>query len=113
MTHYSQVGSDKMIKEVYNCTLQSGFESSQFTLGQVTLPSSGKALFAGAAADEVSPIRCYRFPLDEQDYTDYAAHCAAVSRVRVSYDESCLFSTGDDGCLFIFDIRKKELSIYN
>merc|ERR1712039_297334 len=37
-------------------------------------------------------------------------HSAPVSRIRITYDDQYLFSTGDDGCLCIFDIKKKVAS---
>ncbi len=103
-------GSDKFLREVYNCALQNTWDTG-LTLGQLLLSTGGRALFAGVSEPEfVAPVRCYRFPLEDQDYTDYAAHSASVNRIRVNYDDTFLFSVGDDGCLFVFDIRKKDMA---
>ena len=36
----------------------------------------------------------------------YVAHSASTTRLRVTLDDTFLFSTGEDGCLFIFDIQR-------
>lgn len=103
------VGSDKMLKEVHGAML-TGFIESNKAIGQLGLAPSAKALFAGIAEhDAPGPIRCYNFPLDNE-YVEYQAHSAPVSRIRITYDDQYLFSTGDDGCLVIFDIKKKQIT---
>eukprot|EP00435_Cladocopium_sp_Y103_P050406 s503_g15.t1 len=109
-------GSDKMLKEVRESQLTNYLESNA-TLGQLALAPCTRALIAGVAEPEMpGSLRCYNFPLTG-DYVEYQAHAAPVSRIRVTWDELYLFSTGDDGCLCIFDIKKlgpakpeKELS---
>eukprot|EP00398_MALV-I-01_sp_L67-1_P000447 gene447-864_t len=82
------VGTDKMLKELCNSQLQNGLESDK-TLGQIWLSNSAK------------------FPLDGE-YIEYAAHSLPATRLRVTYDDQHLISVGDDGSLFIFDVRKKD-----
>jgi len=53
-----------------------------------------------------APLRCYSFPLDG-DYVEYQAHSLPITRIRVSFDDQCLFSTGEDGCLHIFEVKRK------
>jgi WD40 repeat protein len=103
------VGSDKMLKEVQDSQLTNYLESNA-TLGQLALANSAKVLFAGVTEDEVpGPLRCYNFPLDGE-YVECQAHSAPVSRIRITCDDQYLFSTGDDGCLYIFDVKKKAPS---
>lgn len=98
-------GSDKMLKEVRESQLTNYLESNA-TLGQLALAPCTRALIAGVAEPEMpGSLRCYNFPLTG-DYVEYQAHAAPVSRIRVTWDELYLFSTGDDGCLCIFDIKK-------
>jgi len=100
------VGSDKMLKEVQDSQLTNYLESN-VTLGQLALANSAKVLFAGVMEPEVpGPLRCYNFPLDG-DYVEFQAHSAPVSRIRITCDDQYLFSTSDDGCLYIFDVKKK------
>jgi len=101
------VGSDKMLKEVYSSQLQNYLEAGT-TLGQIVLSNSAKTLFASVAEPEApGPIRCYKFPLDG-DYIEYQCHSAPATRIRITYDDQFLFSCSEDGCLFIFDVRKKD-----
>jgi WD40 repeat protein len=103
------VGSDKMIKEVQDSQLTNYLESN-VTIGQLALANSAKVLFAGVMEPEVpGPLRCYNFPLDG-DYVECQAHSEPVSRIRITCDDQYLFSTGDDGCLYIFDVKKKAPS---
>ncbi|CAK9099589.1 Cilia- and flagella-associated protein 57 (WD repeat-containing protein 65) [Durusdinium trenchii] len=112
-------GSDKMLKEVRESSLTNYLESNA-VLGQLALAPCTQALIAGVAEQELpGSLRCYTFPLTG-DYVEYQAHAAPVSRIRITWDEFrgrrsggsaetrplYLFSTGDDGCLCIFDIKK-------
>lgn len=40
---------------------------------------------------------------------DVAAHSAAITRLRMAQDDSYLFSCGEDGCIFLFELKKKEI----
>merc|ERR1719171_89054 len=96
-----------MLKEVHNSQLSNYLEAGT-TLGQLALANGAKTLFAGVAeTDSPGPVRCYKFPLDG-DFQEYQAHAAPCSRIRITYDDSFLFSSGEDGCLYIFDVRKKD-----
>ncbi len=66
---------------------------------------SGKMLFAGT---EKGTIRCYKFPLTG-DFQEYLCHSGPVTRLRVSQDDAYLFSTGEDSCLFVLEIKTKEM----
>jgi len=100
------VGSDKMLKEIHNSENMNCVESNVM-LGQLALASQARALFAGVAEPDLpGPLRLYNFPLDG-DYVEYQAHSAPVARIRITCDEQYLFSAGDDGCLCIFDVKKK------
>lgn len=78
---------------------------SNVTLGQLAFAPCTQALVAGVAEPDLpGSLRCYSFPLSG-DYVEYQAHAAPVSRIRITWDELYLFSTGDDGCLCIFDIK--------
>ncbi|CAK0790838.1 unnamed protein product, partial [Prorocentrum cordatum] len=101
------VGSDKTLKEVSGGVCHNSVESQQ-TLGQIVLANSAKALFAAVAQpDQQAPVRCYKFPLDG-NYVEYACHSAQCNRIRITFDDYYLFTCSDDGCLFIFDVRKKD-----
>jgi len=101
------VGSDKMLREVTLSALQN-FLIAGKTIGQICLSNSAKTMFSSIAEqDTPGGIRCYKFPLDGE-YAEYQAHSAPATRLRVTVDDQYLFSTGEDACLFIFDVRKKD-----
>ncbi len=43
------------------------------------------------------------------EFYESKCHEGPVSRLRISYDDCLLFSTGEDGSLVVHDIRDKEL----
>jgi len=101
------VGTDKMLREVSDGKAQNICQAGT-TLGQIVLSNSAKTLFAAVAEpDAPGPIRCYKFPLDGV-YNEYPCHSAPATRIRITYDDCYLFSCSEDGCLFIFDVRKKD-----
>lgn len=101
------VGNDKMLREISGSQAQHMVQANT-TLGQIVLSNSAKCLFAGVAeTDAPGPIRCYRFPLDGY-YNEFSCHSLPATRIRVTYDDYYLFSCGEDGCLFVFDVKKKD-----
>merc|ERR1719253_42515 len=101
------VGSDKMLREVCGGQAQNVVQANT-TLGQIVLSNSAKTLFAAVAEpDAPAPIRCYKFPLDGY-YNEFSCHSAPCTRIRITFDDYFLFTCSEDGCLFIFDVRKKD-----
>jgi len=101
------VGNDEMLQEVSAGTRQNTLKAGT-TLGQIVLSNNAKTLFAGVAhQDAPGAIRAYKFPLDGY-YNEFTAHAAPCTRIRITFDDYYLFSTSEDGCLFIFDVKKKD-----
>eukprot|EP00931_Biecheleriopsis_adriatica_P073734 TRINITY_DN47969_c0_g1_i1.p1 TRINITY_DN47969_c0_g1~~TRINITY_DN47969_c0_g1_i1.p1 ORF type:complete len:1245 (+),score=388.72 TRINITY_DN47969_c0_g1_i1:82-3735(+) len=101
------VGNDKMLREVCGGQQQNIVQANT-TLGQIVLSNSAKSLFAAVAEpDSPGPIRCYKFPLDG-DYNEFSCHSAPATRIRITFDDFFLFSCAEDGCLFVFDVKKKD-----
>eukprot|EP00747_Dinoflagellata_sp_TGD_P106608 gnl/TRDRNA2_/TRDRNA2_169896_c2_seq1.p1 gnl/TRDRNA2_/TRDRNA2_169896_c2~~gnl/TRDRNA2_/TRDRNA2_169896_c2_seq1.p1 ORF type:complete len:1270 (+),score=343.39 gnl/TRDRNA2_/TRDRNA2_169896_c2_seq1:135-3944(+) len=102
------VGSDQNLREVSGGAGQRYFEAG-VTLGQVVLANSLTTLFTSVAEPGAQgPIRCYRFPLDGH-YSEIAAHAGPATRLRVSLDDSFLFTCSEDGCLLIFEQKRDRL----
>ena len=77
-------------------------------IGQICLSNSARTMFSSISEpDYPGSIRCYKFPLDGE-YIEYQAHASPATRLRVTVDDQYLFSAGEDACLFIFDVRKKD-----
>ncbi|CEM35943.1 unnamed protein product [Vitrella brassicaformis CCMP3155] len=101
------VGSDKMLKEIYNSQLGHYLEAGN-QLGQIVLSNSAKTLFAAVAENEhPGPIRAYRFPL-HGEYVEYQCHAGPCARLRITFDDMYLLSCSEDGTLYVFDIREKD-----
>eukprot|EP00742_Colponemidia_sp_Colp-10_P003011 GILJ01003213.1.p1 GENE.GILJ01003213.1~~GILJ01003213.1.p1 ORF type:complete len:1307 (+),score=279.75 GILJ01003213.1:41-3922(+) len=101
------VGSDHMLKEIGDSQVTRELDAGT-TLGQIVLSHSQRMLFAGTAEpDKPGSIRCYKFPLTG-DFVEYQCHSNAVTRIRISHDDNYLFTTAEDSCLYIFDVREKE-----
>jgi cilia- and flagella-associated protein 57 len=51
-----------------------------------------------------------KFPLSNEpgEYQEHQGHSGPITKLRVSYDDSYLFSTSEDGCLYTFKISDKE-----
>ncbi|KAH9271594.1 hypothetical protein BASA83_006204 [Batrachochytrium salamandrivorans] len=99
------IGSDKYIKEITESTVTKEFESNT-VLTQIAISNSGRMMFVGTTT---GAIRAMRFPFGDQfDYQEHQAHSAPITKLRVSYDDQFLFSTSEDGCVYMFRIADKD-----
>ncbi|KAG4096896.1 WD40 repeat-like protein [Neocallimastix lanati (nom. inval.)] len=101
------VGSDKTLKEIEDSQVTKEMNTNE-TYTQIILSNSGKMLFAGT---NKGTIRALRYPFNsvsEIEYRAHKAHSKAVSSLQISYDDRYLFSAGEDGNIFIFQINEKE-----
>lgn len=102
------VGSDRTLKEMIlaDSNILRQVSAGDVVLTQVVLSHSGKMLFTGTSSGSV---RVMKFPLGDQgEFQECQAHCTAVSRMRMSYDDQYLFSVGQDGSLLAFRVSDKE-----
>ncbi|ORY53582.1 WD40 repeat-like protein [Rhizoclosmatium globosum] len=98
------VGSDKTLKEIVDSQILRELESDSVLI-QVALSHSGRMMFVGTAN---GTIRSMKFPLEGGEYQEHQCHSGAITKLRVSYDDTHLFSTSDDGCVYVFKIADKE-----
>eukprot|EP00760_Papus_ankaliazontas_P029336 PhM_4_TR420/c0_g1_i1/m.15018 len=71
----------------------------------LALGSVHRMLLAGC---EDGCVRVYAFPMQGGINEAVVGHCGAVSRICLTYDESVLYTVGDDGTLFVYDVKEKE-----
>lgn len=54
----------------------------------------------------------YRLPLvaniDDNEYFEYEAHTSPITRMRVTYDDSCLITSAEDGSIWMFKVWDRE-----
>ncbi|KAI8825817.1 WD40-repeat-containing domain protein [Fimicolochytrium jonesii] len=99
------VGSDKTLKEITDSQIVREQESD-VVLTQVILSQSGRMMFVGTAN---GTIRSIKYPLgNDNEFQEHQAHSAPVTKLRVSFDDQFLFSTSEDGALYVFKISDKE-----
>eukprot|EP00304_Pavlova_gyrans_P012532 CAMPEP_0206035036 /NCGR_PEP_ID=MMETSP1466-20131121/1785_1 /ASSEMBLY_ACC=CAM_ASM_001126 /TAXON_ID=44452 /ORGANISM="Pavlova gyrans, Strain CCMP608" /LENGTH=1327 /DNA_ID=CAMNT_0053409369 /DNA_START=150 /DNA_END=4130 /DNA_ORIENTATION=+ len=100
------VGSDKKLREIVGDTAKE--HDLGATALQVVLSHSGRMLFAGM---DTGQVRSFKFPLNGE-WTDASVHGApgpgAVQKMRISYDDSFLFTVGDDGCVYVCEIKDRD-----
>ncbi len=70
-------------------------------LTQLALAPNTKVMFAGT---DTGAVRCYKWPLSGE-FTELKLHTGPVSRLRLSGDESLLFTAGEDGAVCVLDVR--------
>jgi WD40 repeat protein len=71
------------------------------TLTQLALAPNSKVMFAGT---DTGAVRCYKWPLSGE-FTELKLHTGPISRMRLSGDESLLFTAGEDGAVCVLDVR--------
>ena len=118
---YYLTGKSNDIKEIVNSlvknTEKNESEAKQsvrsletgVTIKQIAITHNGKFLVAGIAeAEKPGAIRVYKFDPFNGDYLELQAHSLPIVRIRISYDDTYIFSAGQDGTLITYEIRDKE-----
>ena len=105
-TTFYAVGTDKSIKEIENGKEKLRFEAG-LNISQLVLMHGARAFFAGIAEDDKpGSIQVLRYPWEK--VFEIQAHSLPIERLRISFDNQVLFSSGHDGVLCIFDIKDKD-----
>ncbi|KAK9915002.1 hypothetical protein WJX75_003504 [Coccomyxa subellipsoidea] len=73
-------------------------------LVQLVLPPGGKTLYAGT---DTGCIRAYKLPLSGE-HQEVRCFSSAVTRLRLSNDDSLLYATSAAGDLFVFDVKDRD-----
>ena len=83
---------------------------SYVNFSQVCLFSNGKRLIVGTADDD-KPGMVQVYNLDMEPIACIQAHSLPVERMKLSFDNISLFTTGQDGSFFMFEIKDSEYKI--
>lgn len=74
---------------------------------QVSIMNNGKAFFGGVGAENrPGAIEVWKMPMEKVSSTP--AHGKAVERMRISHDNSFLFSCSRDGTLMVNEIKDRD-----
>ncbi|CAI2371694.1 unnamed protein product [Moneuplotes crassus] len=100
------VGSDQMIREIVEGKDAHIFDAGA-PLSQIVMTKNQKALFVGTAEkDAPGCIQIYKISFEK--IVDVQAHSKPVERLKLSHCNQYLFSTGQDGCLIIYDVNDRD-----
>ncbi|KAJ9467512.1 77 kDa echinoderm microtubule-associated protein [Diplonema papillatum] len=103
------VGNDRKLREMEMGALNvvNEWEVGDYPLVALAYAANHKLLLAGC---EDGSIRVISTPVQngmhQAEHT--IAHSSAISRICVTFDESILFTVGEDGCLWMFDIKERD-----
>jgi len=101
-------GSDNKVKEIQNGTIIRE-DPFQARYNQVIMSNNGQMLFAGTKDGKV-----YSFSLPiGGEKIQMNCHTAPITSMAISFDDSLLFTVGEDGVLCVFSIRDKDNRIHS
>mmetsp|Transcript_23102 Transcript_23102/g.26485 ORF Transcript_23102/g.26485 Transcript_23102/m.26485 type:complete len:703 (-) Transcript_23102:9-2117(-) len=100
------VGMDGYVKEI-----EQGKEKQKYDAGtplsQIVMTKNQKALFVGTAEkDSPGCVQIYKISFER--ICDIQAHSKPIERMKLSFCNKFLFSTGQDGCLIIYDVNDRD-----
>ena len=61
-------------------------------------------LFSGT---ETGCIRAYKYPLNGE-FQEFRCCGSAITQLVLTHDDAVLFASGQDGSLFVFDVKDKD-----
>lgn len=101
------VGSDQKLKEIQNGSIVREVPF-QIVHTQVLLSHNSNMLFT---ATKDGKVFSYALPIGGEKVPLHC-HTGAVTGLAISFDDSLLFSAGEDGVLCIYNIRDKDNKIH-
>ena len=104
-TLYS-VGIDGYIKEIEQGKEKHKIDAGS-SLSQIVMTKNQKALFVGTAEkDSPGCVQIYKISFER--IWDIQAHSKPIERMKLSFCNKYLFSTGQDGWLIIYDVNDRD-----
>ena len=52
-------------------------------------------------------LRVVRYPFGDEEILDMQTHSKGIRKMRVTFDDSFIFTAGEDGMLIIYEIKDK------
>lgn len=104
-TIYS-AGSDGLVREIAQGKETHTYDAGS-PLSQIVMTKNQKALFVGTAEkDAPGCVQIYKISFEK--ICDVQAHSKPIERMKLSHCNKYLFSTGQDGCLIIYDVNDRD-----
>eukprot|EP01063_Lacrimia_lanifica_P035882 TRINITY_DN695_c0_g1_i1.p1 TRINITY_DN695_c0_g1~~TRINITY_DN695_c0_g1_i1.p1 ORF type:complete len:1201 (+),score=508.73 TRINITY_DN695_c0_g1_i1:85-3687(+) len=106
------VAGDKKLREFEIASLHSGAvqepETGDAPLSTICFSPHHKLLLCGSDDGSVCSIPTPLGATQSSLWESILAHGAPITRIALTYDESVLFTAGDDCSLYMYDIREKD-----
>ena len=81
-----------------------------FKINQIAVTHNGKFLIAGVSESEKpGGLRIYKVNPFNGEYDEIQAHSLPILRIRINFDDTHIFSAGQDGCLIVYEIKDARL----
>ncbi|KAJ3066607.1 Cilia- and flagella-associated protein 57 [Podochytrium sp. JEL0797] len=103
------VGNDGAVKVISDSSLLQEIPG-KVGYTSILTSRSGKHIFMATAKGSVRSLKSLieTVPGATNDFVDLSCHSSAISRMRISFDDSYLFTCGDDGCLWVYKVQEKD-----
>ncbi|XP_054473374.1 cilia- and flagella-associated protein 57 [Anoplopoma fimbria] len=100
------VGTDLTLKEIQDCQVLREVPADEVAHTAVAVSHSGRVVFTGTSS---GTIRAIKYPLPiQKEWIMYQAHCGAVTKMVVTFDDQFLLTVSEDGCLLMWKVIDKE-----
>ncbi|EAY19184.1 hypothetical protein TVAG_214090 [Trichomonas vaginalis G3] len=106
-------GTDCMIKEIQNGSVvrtqnYPQCENSPHQQKALVMSNNGQMFFSGSKDGKVTS---FSLPINNEK-SEICCHTGEINSMAISFDDSLLFSVGDDGVLAIFTIHDKDNRVH-
>jgi WD40 repeat protein len=64
-------------------------------------------MFIGTVTGSIRSVKL-PFNSDSDNFQEHFAHAGPVTKLRISYDDQYLFSSSEDGCVYVYKIWERE-----
>eukprot|EP00003_Mantamonas_plastica_P007526 TRINITY_DN1634_c0_g1_i5.p1 TRINITY_DN1634_c0_g1~~TRINITY_DN1634_c0_g1_i5.p1 ORF type:complete len:1021 (+),score=468.18 TRINITY_DN1634_c0_g1_i5:488-3550(+) len=103
------VGSDKKLREIRdNMATADEPDIPGSAVTQLAMPSSGRMILCGTEDGFIRAVKLPATNTSLSEAVEVQCHTGPVTRMAVSHDDNYLFSVGEDGSLFVLDIKEKD-----
>lgn len=102
------VGSDKTLKEITlaEANILRQVETQETILSSISMSHSGRMLFCGTTKGTLWSMK---FPLNVPgEWTEHQGHGAAITKMKISYDDQYLITVAEDASIILWKIQDKD-----
>ena len=103
------VGNDRKLREMEmgGLNIVNEWEVGEYPIVSLVYAANHKLLLAGVEDGSIKVISTpVQNGMHQAEHT--VAHSAPITKVCITFDESVLFTVGEDGALWMFDIKEKD-----